>query len=53
MNVASDPAAFACLKKDGLILLAERRGMTRMERLKAVDKLMHSFSRKANGTFFF
>lgn len=52
MNVASDPAAFACLKKDGLILLAERRGMTRMERLKAVDKLMHSFSRKANGTFF-
>lgn len=53
MNVASDPAAFACLKKNGLILLAERRGMTRMERLKAVDKLMHSFSRKANGTFFF
>lgn len=53
MNVASDPAAFACLKKDGLILLAERRGMTRMERLKAVDTLMHSFSRKANGTFFF
>ena len=53
MNAASDPAAFACLKKDGLILLAERRGMTRMERLKAVDKLMHSFSRKANGTFFF
>lgn len=53
MNVASDPAAFACLKKDGLILLAERRGMTRMERLKAVHKLMHSFSRKANGTFFF
>ena len=52
MNVASDPAAFACLKKNGLILLAERRGMTRMERLKAVDKLMHSFSRKANGTFF-
>lgn len=53
MNVASDPAAFACLKKNGLILLAERRGMTRMERLKAVNKLMHSFSRKANGTFFF
>lgn len=53
MNVASDPAAFACLKKDGLILLAERRGMTRMERLKAVHTLMHSFSRKANGTFFF
>ena len=53
MNVASDPAAFACLKKNGLILLAERRGMTRMERLKAVHKLMHSFSRKANGTFFF
>lgn len=53
MNVASDPAAFAYLKKNGLILLAERRGMTRMERLKAVDKLMHSFSRKANGTFFF
>ena len=53
MNAASDPAAFACLKKDGLILLAERRGMTRMERLKAVDKLMRSFSRKANGTFFF
>lgn len=53
MNVASDPAAFACLKKNVLILLAERRGMTRMERLKAVDKLMHSFSRKANGTFFF
>lgn len=53
MNVASDPAAFACLKKNGLILLAERRGITRMERLKAVDKLMHSFSRKANGTFFF
>ena len=53
MNVASDPAAFVCLKKDGLILLAERRGMTRMERLKAVNKLMHSFSRKANGTFFF
>lgn len=53
MNVATDPAAFACLKKNGLILLAERRGMTRMERLKAVDKLMHSFSRKANGTFFF
>lgn len=53
MNVASDPAAFACLKKNGLILLAERRGMTRMERLKAVDKLMHSFSRKVNGTFFF
>lgn len=53
MNVASDPAAFACLKKNGLILLAERRGMTRMERLKAVHTLMHSFSRKANGTFFF
>lgn len=53
MNAASDPAAFACLKKDGLILLAERRGMTRMERLKAVHTLMHSFSRKANGTFFF
>lgn len=53
MNVATDPTAFACLKKEGLILLAERRGMTRMERLKAVDKLMHSFSRKANGTFFF
>lgn len=53
MNVASDPAAFACLKKKGLILLAERRGMTRMERLKAVHTLMHSFSRKANGTFFF
>ena len=53
MNVASDPAAFACLKKNGLILLAERRGMPRMERLKAVNKLMHSFSRKANGTFFF
>lgn len=52
MNVASDPAAFACLKKNGLILLAERRGMTRMERLKAVHTLMHSFSRKANGTFF-
>lgn len=47
MNVASDPAAFACLKKNGLILLAERRGMTRMERLKAVHTLMHSFSRKA------
>lgn len=53
MNAASDPAAFACLKKDGLILLAERRSMTRMERLKAVHTLMHSFSRKANGTFFF
>ena len=53
MNVASDPAAFACLKKNGLILLAERRGMTRMERLKAVHTLMHSLSRKANGTFFF
>lgn len=53
MNVATDPTAFACLKKNGLILLAERRGITRMERLKAVDKLMHSFSRKANGTFFF
>ena len=53
MNVASDPAAFAWLKKEGLILLAERRGITRMERLKAVHTLMHSFSRKANGTFFF
>lgn len=53
MNVATDPTAFACLKKEGLILLAERRGMTRMERLKAVHTLMHSFSRKANGTFFF
>lgn len=53
MDAVSDPAVFARLKEDGVVLVAERRSMTRTERLSAMHTLLHSFSRKASGTFFF
>ncbi len=53
MNAASAPAIFSHLKEDGVILLAERRSMTRMERLGVTHTLLRSFSRKADGAFFF
>lgn len=57
VSVVADAKAntevFSRLKGEGIILLAERRGRSRAVQLSAERELLRSFSRKADGVFFF
>ena len=57
VSVVTDAKAntevFSHLKGEGTVLLAERRGRTRAVQLSAERELLQSFSRRADGVFFF
>lgn len=57
VSVVTDAKAntevFSHLKGEGAVLLAERRGRTRAVQLSAERELLQSFSRRADGVFFF